>query len=43
VSFDTVGSPGSDTPLDTSNPAWFSHRTRGDTGRQVTVAWREPT
>jgi purine-nucleoside/S-methyl-5'-thioadenosine phosphorylase / adenosine deaminase len=43
VSFDTVGSPRSDTPLDTSDPAWFSHRTRGDTGRQVTVAWREPT
>jgi len=23
----------------TSGPNWFSHRTRGDTGRQTTVAW----
>lgn len=25
----------------TSEDGWFSHRTRGDTGRQVTVAWIE--
>lgn len=25
----------------TSEPAFFSHRTRGDTGRQTTVAWIE--
>jgi purine-nucleoside/S-methyl-5'-thioadenosine phosphorylase / adenosine deaminase len=43
VSFDTVGRRHGDAPFDTSDPAWFSHRTRGDTGRQVTVAWREPT
>jgi purine-nucleoside/S-methyl-5'-thioadenosine phosphorylase / adenosine deaminase len=43
VSFDTVGRLRSETPFDTSDPAWFSHRARGDTGRQVTVAWREAT
>lgn len=26
---------------DTAGPGWFSHRTRGDEGRQVTVAWLE--
>lgn len=29
-------------PACTSDPRWFSHRTRGDTGRQTTVAWLEP-
>lgn len=31
-------------PLDppcTTDPRWYSHRARGDTGRQVTVAWLE--
>ena len=27
---------------DTADPAWFSHRTRGDRERQVTAAWLEP-
>ncbi len=27
---------------DTSGEGWFSHRTRGDTERQATVAWLEP-
>ena len=27
--------------VDTSDPAWFSHRTRADPERQVTVAWIE--
>ncbi|MFQ5557842.1 MAG: polyphenol oxidase family protein [Acidimicrobiales bacterium] len=30
-----------DLGIDTSDPAWFSHRTRGDTGRQVTAVWLE--
>jgi purine-nucleoside/S-methyl-5'-thioadenosine phosphorylase / adenosine deaminase len=38
---DVVGPPGSSTPFDTSGPDWFSHRTRADRGRQVTVAWLE--
>lgn len=42
VSFAVVGDDQDATrPADTSGPGWFSHRTRGDTGRQVTVAWLE--
>ncbi len=26
-------------PACTSDPAWYSHRTRGDRGRQTTVTW----
>lgn len=26
-------------PASTSDPRWFSHRTRGDVGRQTAVAW----
>jgi polyphenol oxidase len=29
-------------PACTSDPRWFSHRTRGDRARQATVAWLEP-
>jgi YfiH family protein len=32
-----------DTGLDTSDPRFFSHRTRADDGRQVAVVWLEPT
>ena len=42
ASFQTVGPEGSEAPADTSGSGWYSHRTRGDTERQVTVAWLEP-
>ncbi len=31
-----------DTGLDTASPDFYSHRVRGDRGRQATVAWIEP-
>lgn len=36
----SVAGPGP-RPPDTAGARWFSHRTRADTGRQVTVAWLE--
>lgn len=40
---DRAGWPPPDAdPVCTSGAEWFSHRTRGDTGRQVTVAWLQP-
>lgn len=42
ASFEVVDdASGGDRPADTAGEAWFSHRTRGDVGRQVTVAWLE--
>ncbi|MFV0258444.1 MAG: polyphenol oxidase family protein [Acidimicrobiales bacterium] len=38
-----AGWPRPDRPPATSDPTWFSHRVRADTGRQTTVAWLEPT
>ncbi len=32
---------GPDRPADTVGEGWYSHRTRGDLGRQATVAWLE--
>lgn len=34
--------PPADPPQCTSDPGWFSHRTRGDAQRQTAVAWIEP-
>ncbi|MFT7600307.1 MAG: copper oxidase (laccase) domain-containing protein [Acidimicrobiales bacterium] len=36
-----VGWPQPERPLCTSSPRFFSHRARGDQGRQTTVAWLE--
>ncbi|MFV0523938.1 MAG: laccase domain-containing protein [Acidimicrobiales bacterium] len=36
-----AGWPQPDRPPATSDPTWFSHRVRGDTGRQTTVVWLE--
>ncbi len=36
-----AGWPAPDRPRCTSRPEYFSHRTRGDVGRQTTVAWIE--
>jgi polyphenol oxidase len=38
---EAVGWPPPAEPACTSHPGFFSHRTRGDTGRQATVAWLE--
>ncbi len=37
-----AGWPTPGVPPSTADPRWFSHRTRGDRGRQTTVAWIEP-
>ncbi len=37
-----VGWPAPARPSCTSDPRYFSHRVRGDKGRQTTVAWLEP-
>lgn len=39
---EAVGWPAPEAGPCTSDPAFHSHRTRGDLGRQVTVAWIEP-
>ncbi len=39
---EAAGWPPPDRPKCTSAPSYFSHRTRGDVGRQTTVAWIEP-
>ena len=42
ASFAVVGDgSGGDRPADTVGEDWYSHRTRGDLGRQATVAWLE--
>jgi polyphenol oxidase len=38
-----AGWPAPQRPPCTSDPMYFSHRTRSDRGRQTTVAWMEPT
>lgn len=40
-SFSIVAPPGSAMPFDTADSRWFSHRTRGESERQATVAWLE--
>lgn len=40
-SFSVVGPPKSATPFDTADSRWYSHRTRGESERQTTVAWLE--
>lgn len=40
-SFSVVGPPDSARPFDTADSRWFSHRTRGESERQATVAWLE--
>ncbi len=37
-----AGWPAPERPPCTSDPRWFSHRTRGDRARQTAVAWLEP-
>lgn len=39
VACDRAGWSAPDRPPSTSDPRWFSHRTRGDLGRQTAVAW----
>lgn len=38
-----AGWPAPARPPSTSDPRWFSHRTRGDEGRQTAVAWLHET
>lgn len=40
-SFSVVGPPKGATPFDTADSRWYSHRTRGESQRQTTVAWLE--
>ncbi|MDE0607020.1 MAG: polyphenol oxidase family protein [Acidimicrobiaceae bacterium] len=42
-SFSVVGPPDSAKPFDTAGSRWYSHRTRGESERQATVAWLEKT
>lgn len=42
IACERAGWPTPDRPVCTSSPAYFSHRTRGDLGRQAAVAWLEP-
>lgn len=39
VSCERAGWAAPQRPSSTSDPRWFSHRTRGDVGRQTAVAW----
>lgn len=39
VACERAGWPAPERPSSTSDPRWFSHRTRGDLGRQTAVAW----
>ncbi len=41
VALDRAGWPPADSSVCTSAPEFFSHRTRGDSGRQTTVVWLE--
>lgn len=43
VACSRAGWPVPDRPPSTSDPRWFSHRTRGDLGRQTAVAWLHRT
>ncbi len=42
VACEGAGWPAPDRPPCTSDPRYFSHRVRGDKGRQTTAAWLEP-
>lgn len=41
ISCERAGWPVPERPMCTSDPGYFSHRTRSDKGRQVTAAWIE--
>ncbi|MDA3040081.1 MAG: polyphenol oxidase family protein [Actinomycetota bacterium] len=43
IACERAGWPAPPRPPCTSDPRYFSHRVRGDTGRQATVAWLEPS
>lgn len=42
IGCERAGWPTPDRPVCTSDPRFFSHRTRADRGRQASVAWIEP-
>jgi polyphenol oxidase len=42
IACERAGWPAPERPPCTSDPRYFSHRVRGDNGRQTTVAWLEP-
>jgi copper oxidase (laccase) domain-containing protein len=43
VACERAGWSAPERPPSTSDPRWFSHRTRGDLGRQTAVAWLHKT